>query len=134
MAIRVYFLPSKAIADLKKMPEDSGVYYMTALWQLFYVGKAVNLRKRLTARHQRYKQIKLLVPFARIHYRILPKHQISGYERSEILSLQPKWNYTRVPEFWGLFAQFIGFWLCFWFYLSLVAIALGYLGYLLYQK
>lgn len=131
MSIRVFFLPSKAIAHLKQMPEQPGVYYMTALWRLFYVGKAVNLRKRLTIRHQRYKQFKILAPFARVHYRILPKTKISQYEIAEIKLLKPSWNYTRIPKFWGLCGLFLRFWLRFWFYSLTVAIAIGYLIYLL---
>ncbi|AFY75394.1 putative endonuclease [Synechococcus sp. PCC 7502] len=130
MPIKIFFLPSRAIASLNQMPEESGVYYMTALWRLFYVGKAVNLRRRLTARHQRYKQIKILTPFARVHYKVLPKHQISAYEREEIKSLKPCWNYTRVPKFWGLLSQFIWFWLRFCLFTALVVIAIAYLIYL----
>lgn len=127
MTLRVFFLPSKAIANLKQLPEQSGVYYMTAMWRLFYVGKAVNLRKRLTARHQRYNQIKIFVPFARVHYKVLPQKIISEYERAEIKNLKPCWNYTKVPSFWGLCRLFMGFWLRFWFYGGVVAIALYYI-------
>ena len=133
MSIRLFFLPSRAIANLNQLPEASGVYYMTALWRLFYVGKAVNLRKRLTPRHQRYRQLKILAPFARVHYKTLPKKEISSYEIAEIKSLKPDWNYKRVPKFWGLFSLFLRFWLRFWFYISALAIASGYLIYLFLQ-
>jgi len=126
-------LPSKAIAHLNQLPDQSGVYYMTALWRLFYVGKAVNLRKRLTARHQRYRQIKILAPFARVHYKVLPKAQISSYEISEIKKLKPDWNYTRVPQTWGLFRLFLRFWVRFWFYLIVVLAAIAYLIFLFWR-
>jgi hypothetical protein len=129
MSIRVFFLPSKAISNLKQMPDRSGVYYMTAFGRIFYVGKAANLRKRLTTRHQRYRQIKILAPFARVHYRILPREKISLYELAEIKNLNPCWNYTKVPKFWGLCGLFLRFWLRFWFY-SLAAIAIIYSIYL----
>jgi len=134
MRIRVFFLPSKAIANLKQMPDQSGVYYMTALWRLFYVGKAINLRKRLTARHQRYRQIKILAPLARVHYKVLPKEKISQYESSEIKSLRPCWNYTNVPKFWGLLGLFLRFWLRFWFYSFALAIAISYILYLFFSN
>ncbi len=134
MAIRVFFLPSQTLNNLKQMPEKSGVYYMTALWQLLYVGKAINLRKRLTSGHQRYRQLKILVPFARIHYKILPKTKISFYEINEIKNLKPCWNYTAVPKFWGLLGLFLGFWLRFWVFVAVAALAIRAVVYLFGAK
>lgn len=126
MALHVFLLPAKAIVNLKQLPEQPGVYYMTALWHIFYVGKAINLRKRLTARHQRYPQLKVLTPLARVHYQVLPKQQISAYEKAEIAKLNPDWNYTKVPRFWGLLRFALGFWLKFWLGLAIITVLIGY--------
>ena len=131
MALRIFLLPSKAIANLKQLPEQSGVYYMTALWHIFYVGKATNLRKRLTPQHRRYGQLRILSPFARLHYQVLPKEKISAFEKAEIQSLKPDWNYTKVLKSWGLLKFALGFWLRFWLGVALVAIFIGYLTYVL---
>ena len=116
MAIRIFFLPCKTIANLHELPTESGVYYMTAFWRIFYVGQAQNLRKRVRKSHQRYKQLKILAPFARVHYKILPVSRIGKYESLEIKKLKPDWNYTRVPQFWELMNFSIGIWLRVVFY------------------
>ncbi len=124
MAIRIFFLPCKAIAKLDELPPTAGVYYMTAFWRIFYVGQAKNLRKRVRKSHQRYKQLKALAPFARVHYKILPVSQISRYESLEIKHLQPDWNYTKVPKFWGIMEIFLELWFRVIFYSALMAIAI----------
>jgi hypothetical protein len=42
--MRIFWLPSKPVKKLKELPQDAGVYYITALWIVLYVGKAKNLR------------------------------------------------------------------------------------------
>ncbi|WP_019502602.1 GIY-YIG nuclease family protein [Pseudanabaena sp. PCC 6802] len=108
--MRIFFLPSKAIAKLHELPEVAGIYYVTALWRLFYIGKATNLRRRWRKNHQRYNQFKIL-PFGRLHYKTMPASKIDDYERAEIQRCQPPWNNSPVPEFYGLIRHFLLVWI-----------------------
>jgi hypothetical protein len=125
--MRIFFLPSKSIAKLHELPETAGVYYVTAFWRLFYVGKATNLRKRWRKNHQRYNQFKIL-PLGRLHYKLMPASKIDAYERAEIQRYNPPWNYSTVPEFYGLIRYFLLVWFKLIFYLvllgALIAIAI----------
>jgi len=87
--MRIFWLPSKPVKKLKELPQDAGVYYITALWIVLYVGKAKNLRNRWKTNHHRYQQFKLLHPFGRLHYKVLAASQISAYEKSEITKFRP---------------------------------------------
>jgi len=127
MAIRIFLLPCRTIAQLDQLPPTAGVYYMTAFWRIFYVGQAKNLRKRVNKSHHRYKQFKMLAPFARVHYKDLPVSAIARYESLEIKHLKPIWNYTKVPQFWGLMEIRIEMWFRVIFYATVMAIAIIYL-------
>jgi hypothetical protein len=108
--MRIFFLPSKAIAKLHELPEVAGVYYVTAGWRLFYIGKATNLRRRWRKNHQRYNQFKIL-PWGRLHYKTMSASKIDDYESAEIHRYRPPWNNSPVPEFYGLMRYFVLVWL-----------------------
>ncbi|MFN3361815.1 MAG: GIY-YIG nuclease family protein, partial [Pseudanabaenaceae cyanobacterium] len=59
---------------------------------VFYVGKSQNLRQRWRHHHRR-QEFYSLAPFGRIHYRLLPPHQLTPWEIKEIKRLRPPWNY-----------------------------------------
>jgi hypothetical protein len=99
---RIFRLPSCGIKDLKNLPNDSGVYYVTGFWWIFYVGKAKNLRRRWSKSHHRYQQFQMLGKFGKLHYRLLPPDMIDQYERQEIQRLTPPWNGTKPPNFFTL--------------------------------
>jgi hypothetical protein len=128
--MKIFFLPSKAIAKLHELPEVAGVYYVTAFWRLFYVGKATNLRRRWRKNHQRYNQFKILSPFGRLHFKVMPAHRIDDYERMEIQRCKPPWNYSPVPGFYGLVHYFLIVWGSVIFYLILLGLFIALAAYL----
>jgi Flp pilus assembly protein TadB len=128
--MRIFFLPSKAIAKLHELPVGSGVYYVTAFWRLFYVGKARNLRRRWQKNHQRYNQFKILSPFGRLHFKVMPAHKIDDFEKKEIQRLNPPWNYSPVPGFYGLIRYFFVVWTSVLLYLILLGLLVALVAYL----
>jgi excinuclease UvrABC nuclease subunit len=108
--LRIFWLPSKPVKKLKELPPTAGVYYITALWIVLYVGKAKNLRSRWRTDHHRYQQFKLLHPFGRLHYQILALAQIGNYEKKQIARFQPAWNGTARVTFWNLLCLFLAIW------------------------
>lgn len=128
--MRVFFLPSKAIAKLNELPEVAGVYYVTAFWRLFYVGKATNLRRRWRKNHQRYNQFKILSPFGRLHFKVMPAHRINDFEKLEIKQLNPPWNYSPVPGFYGLIRYFFVVWGSIFFCLILTGLLIAFAAHL----
>jgi hypothetical protein len=128
--MRIFFLPSKAIAKLHELPEVAGVYYVTAFWRLFYVGKATNLRRRWRKNHQRYNQFKILAPFGRLHFKVMSAHKIDDYERMEIQRRKPPWNYSPVPGFYGLVRYFFAVWGSVMLYLILLGLVIALVAYL----
>ncbi|MCS6959465.1 MAG: GIY-YIG nuclease family protein [Pseudanabaenaceae cyanobacterium SKYGB_i_bin29] len=88
--MRVFLLPS--VPQPHYLPPRSGLYYITAAWLIFYVGKSQNLRQRWRTHHRR-REFHSLAPFGRIHYRLLPPHQLTIWEQREIKRLCPPWNY-----------------------------------------
>jgi hypothetical protein len=128
--MRIFFLPSKAIAKLNELPEVAGIYYVTAFWRLFYVGKATNLRRRWCKNHQRYNQFKILSPFGRLHFKVMPAHKIDDYEKKEIQRLKPSWNYSTVPDFYGLIRYFFVVWSSIVLYLILLGLLVAFAAYL----
>lgn len=131
--LRIFWLPSKPIVKLKELPQDAGVYYITALWIVLYVGKAKNLRNRWKTAHHRYQQFKLLHPFGRLHYKILTTAQIHSYEKAEIARFRPAWNGTARVTFWDLLCLFVAVWGRVIIYISLLLLAIATLIYLLSQ-
>lgn len=109
--LRIFWLPSTTVERLKELPATAGVYYITALWIVLYVGKAKNLRNRWRTDHHRYQQFKLLHPFGRLHYRVLALNQIGSYEKSQIARFQPAWNGTARATFWNLLCLFLAIWM-----------------------
>ena len=109
--IRIFGLPSKPVKKLKELPQDSGIYYLTAFWIVLYVGKTKNLRNRWKTSHHRHQQFRLLHPFGRLHYKVLSINQISSYEKAEIDRLRPAWNRTALnPSLWTLLSLFVAVW------------------------
>jgi hypothetical protein len=108
--LKIWRLPSKPITKLKELPQEPGVYYITALGIVLYVGKAKNLRNRWNTSHHRYQQFKILHPFGRLHYRTLSLSKISAHEKTEIAKFQPQWNGTARVTFWQLCKLFIAVW------------------------
>jgi hypothetical protein len=106
----LFFLPSKPIDRLTELPNTAGIYYVTACWQVFYVGKSKNLRHRWKS-HHRHPEFAALQPFGRIHYRLLPHHRTHAYELAEIRRLKPHWNYQAIAGFWRIAKVAIGIWL-----------------------
>jgi excinuclease UvrABC nuclease subunit len=98
----IFRLPARSINELKNLPTEPAIYYVTGFWLVFYVGKAKNLRRRWTKNHHRYLQFQMLGKLGRLHYRILPLSMIDQYERQEIQRLSPPWNGTKPPNFWSL--------------------------------
>ena len=131
--LRIFRLPSKPVKKLKELPPDAGVYYITALWIVLYVGKAKNLRNRWKPAHHRYQQFKLLHPFGRLHYKILTGTQIHDYEKSEIQRFRPAWNDTARATFWSLLCLFIAVWGRVIVYILFLLLAIAALIYLLAQ-
>ncbi|PZO40816.1 MAG: endonuclease [Pseudanabaena frigida] len=132
--LRIFWLPSKPITKVKELPQDAGVYYITALWIVLYVGKAKNLRNRWKTAHHRYQQFKLLHPFGRLHYRVLSLKQLDAYEKLEIARLRPTWNQTTRPSFWDLLGLFLAVWGRVIVYVLLLSLAIAALIYLLLQS
>ena len=131
--LRIFWLPSKPVKKLKELPQDAGVYYITALWIVLYIGKAKNLRSRWkTARH-RYQQFKLLHPFGRLHYKVLTPNQIHSYEKDEIARFRPTWNGTARATFWDLICLSVAVWGRVIIYVLLLMLAIAALIYLLSQ-
>ncbi|MEI6428933.1 MAG: GIY-YIG nuclease family protein [Pseudanabaena sp. ELA607] len=95
----IFRLPACSINELKNLPMEPAIYYVTGFWLVFYVGKAKNLRRRWTKSHHRYLQFQMLGKLGRLHYRILPLSMIDQYERQEIKRLTPPWNGTKPPNF-----------------------------------
>jgi excinuclease UvrABC nuclease subunit len=106
----VFLLPSKPIHKLKELPTGSGIYYVTAFWIIFYVGKAVNLRHRWS-NHHRFQQFQQLAPFGRLHYRLVARHAIAKQEKADIKRLKPHWNNQPQPTLWSLLILFLQLWL-----------------------
>jgi len=131
--MRIFWLPSKPVKKLKELPPDAGVYYITALWIVLYVGKAKNLRNRWKTNHHRYQQFKLLHPFGRLHYKVLAASQITAYEKSEITKFRPAWNGTARVTFWNLLCLFIAVWGRVIIYTLLLLLAIAAFIYLLRQ-
>jgi len=131
--LRIFCLPSKPVVKLKELPQDAGVYYITALWIVLYVGKAKNLRNRWKTAHHRYQQFKLLHPFGRLHYKILAINQIRSYEKAEIIRFRPAWNGTARATFWNLLCLFVAVWGRVMIYILLLSLAIAALIYLLSQ-
>jgi hypothetical protein len=131
--LRIFWLPSKPVAKLKELPQEAGVYYITAIWVVLYVGKAKNLRNRWKAAHHRYQQFKLLYPFGRLHYKVLTINQIHSYEKAEIIRFRPAWNGTARVTFWGLLCLFVAVWGRVAIYILLIVIAIAVFIYLLSQ-
>ena len=131
--LRIFWLPSKPVAKLKELPQNAGVYYITALWIVLYVGKAKNLRNRWKTAHHRYQQFKLLHPFGRLHYKLLATNQTHSYEKSEISRFRPAWNGTARVTFWGLLWLFIAVWGRVTIYLLLIVFAIATVIYLLFR-
>ena len=131
--LRILQLPSKPITKLKELPQDAGVYYITVLGIVLYVGKAKNLRNRWKSSHHRYQQFKLLHPFGRLHYLVLHQSQIHAYEKAEIAKFQPKWNGTARVTFWQLLKLCVAVWGRVMIYALLLLGAIAALIYLLLQ-
>jgi hypothetical protein len=131
--LRIFGLPSKPVTKLKELPHSAGVYYITALWIVLYIGKAKNLRNRWKSTHHRYEQFKLLHPFGRLHYQVLAPHQIHGYEKSQIFRFRPVWNGSARASFWDLLGLFIAVWGRVIIYLLVVVIAIAIALYLILQ-
>jgi hypothetical protein len=106
----LFFLPSKPINRLSELPKTPGVYYITAWWIVFYVGKSKNLHRRWQS-HHRHAQFAALQPFGRLHYKQLSFKKIHNYELAEIARLKPKWNYQAIASFWQRFGLFLDIWL-----------------------
>ena len=132
--LRIFWLPSKPLKRLKELPQDAGVYYITALWIVFYVGKAKNLRNRWKPAHHRYQQFELLHPFGRLHYRVLSINQLHAYEKAEIAKFCPVWNRTSRPKPWDLLCLFWAVWGRVILYTLLLLLAIAVLIYLLLQS
>lgn len=134
--MRIFGLPSKPIKKLKELPQDAGVYYVTALWIVLYVGKAKNLRNRWRpSSHHRYQQFRLLHPFGRLHYKVLGIHQIIPYEKSEIAKFRPAWNRTSMnPSLWDLLCLFVAVWGRVVIYSLLLVMAIATIIYLLLRS
>ncbi|MCL1492126.1 MAG: GIY-YIG nuclease family protein [Pseudanabaena sp. Salubria-1] len=131
--LRIFWLPSKPVKKLKELPQDAGVYYITALWIVLYIGKAKNLRSRWKTAHHRYQQFKLLHPFGRLHYKVLTPNQIHSYEKDEIARFRPTWNGTARVTFWDLVSLFVAVWGRVIIYVFLLMLAIAALIYLLSQ-
>ncbi len=132
--LRVFWLPSKPVTKLKELPQNAGVYYITAVWIVLYVGKAKNLRNRWKTDHHRYQQFKLLHLFGRLHYKVLSTNQITAYEKAEIAKLRPAWNGTARVTFWNLLCLFVAVWGRVIVYAALILLAIAVVIYLLLQS
>jgi excinuclease UvrABC nuclease subunit len=132
--LHVFWLPSKPVTKLKELPQDAGVYYITSMWVVLYVGKAKNLRNRWKTDHHRYQQFKLLHLFGRLHYKVLSIKQIAAYEKAEIAKLRPAWNGTARVTFWNLFCLFVAVWGRVIVYAALILFAIAVVIYLLLQS
>ena len=92
---KLFFLPN--VSDEGDLPRKPGVYYVTALWHVYYVGRSTNLYLRWRD-HHRYEQWTCLCPFGRIHYQTLPAKDLAVREKEAIEHFQgigeANWNYT----------------------------------------
>lgn len=132
--LRIFWLPSKSIQKLKELPQDAGVYYVTALWIVLYVGQAKNLRVRWKTAHHRHQQFSLLHPFGRLHYKVLAIKQLDFYEKAEIARFRPAWNRTARAKPWDLLCLFIAVWGRVTVYALLLLLAIATIIYLLLQS
>jgi hypothetical protein len=106
----LFLLPSKPIDRLYELPKVAGVYYITAWWIVFYVGKSKNLHRRWIS-HHRHAQFAALYPFGRLHFKTLPAAKIHNYELAEIARLRPKWNYQAIANFWQRIGLMLQIWI-----------------------
>jgi hypothetical protein len=86
------------LADRKReLPKQPGVYaVMNSRGNIFYIGRAVNLRKRWSSGHHRYPQAEE-VRGAQLAYLTLPESQINAIEAALIRQYSPPWNNSAVP-------------------------------------
>ncbi|MDX1976377.1 MAG: GIY-YIG nuclease family protein [Pseudanabaenaceae cyanobacterium bins.68] len=106
----IFILPAKSVNHLEELPKAPGIYYITACWMVFYVGKSQNLRRRWQS-HHRLRQFIGLQPFGRLHYRLMPLEQIHAYELAEIERLKPAWNYQQSLSWWQSLLLIVKLWL-----------------------
>jgi len=129
--VKIFFLPSKSKRRLKELPSEAGIYYMTAFWVVFYVGKSKNIRSRWR-KHHKYNQFEILGIFGRVHYKIMPESQLHTYEKNEITRLNPPWNYSKTLGFWGLIALFMSIWGRVIYYIIITALIISFGVYLIW--
>ena len=86
------------LADRRsKLPKQPGVYaVMNGHGNIFYIGRAINLRKRWSSGHHRYPQAEE-VRGALLAYLTLPESQINAIETALIRQYSPPWNNSAVP-------------------------------------
>lgn len=91
--------------DIENIPECSGVYGFRLNGEWLYVGKALNLRKRLMSPRHRAFQIAVELN-AELLYQSHPQSKAKGVESRYINELEPSWNgltsfTSRMPDTTG---------------------------------
>ena len=91
--------------EVESIPEGSGVYGFRLNGEWLYIGKALNLRKRLTSPRHRAFQIAVDLN-AELFYQSHPQNKAKGVESRYIKELEPSWNgstsfHPRMPDTTG---------------------------------
>jgi hypothetical protein len=87
LKLPLFLLPYVTPSNRHKLPKASGIYYVTQMGQVRYVGKSVNMRSRWID-HQKLDYMH--GPGWRISYRRIPFWLIDGREWEEIKAHAPR--------------------------------------------
>lgn len=85
-------------AELKKLPDRSGVYYVVRKSEVIYVGKSENFRRRWTAtgtaEHGVIDRLRECGELngCRLYFRYIPGYNLNYIERLEIQRFMPRHN------------------------------------------
>lgn len=88
-------MPLDRVSNLPKQP---GIYYAVSGWDVHYIGLSKKLHRRWNATGERTHHKKAILARyggVRIHYRVLPVHEIEYVEALEIARFRPHLNIVR---------------------------------------
>lgn len=125
--LRVKSYPSVPLSQVSKLPKEPGIYYAVSGWDIHYIGLSKNLYRRWNATgEQTHHKRAILVRYGgvKLHYRVLPAHEIEYVEALEIDRFRPHLNIVR-----PIAANHLNWRIRFssaWFFLAIVL--LGFVG------
>lgn len=96
--LRVKSYPSVPLSQVSKLPKEPGIYYAVSGWDIHYIGLSKNLHRRWNATgEQTHHKKAILTRYGgvKLHYRVLPVHEIEYVEALEIARFRPHLNIVR---------------------------------------